>query len=45
MNGKKLSKNIMSKEKIIELIKENCKIKDINEDNLSKYYAKVMYIY
>ena len=45
MNGKKLSKNIMSKEKIIELIKENCQIKGINKDNLSKYYKKVMYIH
>ena len=43
MKGKTRVKH-MKKQDIIELIKENCQIKNIDEKNVSKYYAKVLYI-
>ena len=44
MKGKTQPKNHFNQERIIELIKENCQIKDITRNNVSKYYAKVLYI-
>ena len=43
MKGKTRVKH-MKKQDIIELIKENCQIKNIDEKNLSKHYAKVLHI-